>query len=265
MKKQKIKVPISFFYNLWNIDGKGYNIDIQILRLLIYFYSEFEEGKVKEITMRDVYVKCYGYKTLLNEQKYLMSWAAFKKLIMNIKAKDKWFFDDNRNVIILNYNNEVFKMNFESKKDFATRISKDISSQMGQYKEKDVFYGIMNDTFDKFRYDTDSRFVEFSREQWELMKQSSINELKVYIWILYEKVRGPYNFISTSVEELNEKLMFNYKNRGNEILRRKLNGYLKKLKILGIIYNYKFDVYNLKVQKVMTKVEREELKKRGIK
>jgi hypothetical protein len=228
MKKPTINITKNFIDDLWNIKGdkdKPFEFNIQPLRLSVYMFSIQNEDNYKDIKVSpyNVWKNTYSYFDEKGKRKYLMNYTSFLSFIS--KPTPYWNYDTTTKLIHFNCDHKEFYINWNSKNKHT--------------KENKTDEYIVSPAY-CLKYN-----------EWEQMKISPHNELKLYFYILSEKLRGPYNFISISLNDLRTKLMI--KNKSNKQLKIIMTKYLNDIKNKGIIYDFNFKKYTLTIQKRFVK------------
>ena len=184
--KKPIFIPKTFLSNLWNVSGYNDNpsdIPIQILRLWIYLYSLINEDNNSNIVLSPytIWKNAYSYFDNNGKQKTLINYTQFLTFIKTSNSI-LWKYNVTTNKIHINLDNVLFYINWDNKRKWEK-----------EHKNEEYI---------------DSPALRIKFDEWEIMKSSSINELKLYFYILYEKIRGPFNFIQTDINELQKRLLF---------------------------------------------------------
>lgn len=224
--KKTIFITKTLLSNLWNVSGykddNPSDIPIQILRLWIYLYSLINEDNNSNIVLSPytIWKNAYSYFDNNGKQKTLINYTKFLTFIKTSNSI-LWKYNVTTNKIHINLDNVLFYINWDNKRKWKK-----------EHKNEEYI---------------DSPALRIKFDEWEIMKSSSINELKLYFYILYEKIRGPFNFIQTDINELQKRLLFSYKEKKQ--LKRMVSNHLTSLKEKGIIYDFQFSKYKLTIQK----------------
>jgi hypothetical protein len=222
MKKPTINITKEFINGLWKLTEikSPIELNIQKLRLFVYCFSLSNETTIKtSLSSYKVWKDTYSYFDEKGKRKHLMNYKTFINFIT--LQTPFWNYDPLIKLIHFNFDDMLFYINWENKDKWQK-----------QHKGDEYI---------------DSPAIQIKCEEWELIKYVCMNELKLYFYILYNKLRGPYNFITISLNDLKDKLLIN--NKSNKQLKRILSKYLNDIKSKGIIYEYTFHKYNLKIQK----------------
>lgn len=230
MKKQPIEITKRMTESLWNLHNeKPINTTIQSVRLSMTFLSLSNENKMEhDITPKNLYQNAYTYIDVsTNKRKYLMNETLFNKMIKNYKT-NIWKYDSQTNIIHLNLNPfyEIYHKNY---------LKKNKGDE--NYKEYP--------------------FIKISGEEWDIMKSSYENLMKMYFLILYHKTHNPQNFLKTSFDDIRNRCMIKLSN--DRILKQRLKNILNFLKDNNIIFDYTFTKKNITIQ-IHKQKEKHEIK-----
>ena len=221
MKNKPIYITKTFLESLWNIGDKNLDVHINFLRLCIFMFSINNNENYTDIKLTPYYVwkHTYGYKDDIGNDKIIFNYNKFLNLISIPSTVYKY--DSNKKILHFNLDHLQFYINWNRKKEWIK-------------EHKNEEYNI-------------SPAIRISHNEWEIMKTATKNELKLYFYILYEKVRGPHSYITTSISELNNKLLYSYKDKKQ--LKILIKKHLNSLKNKNIISDYSFNKYDIKIKK----------------
>ncbi len=192
-------------------------LSIQEYRFLFYSCSLPSDRRFNKV--RASYIEAFTYEDMFGKRK-LMNEHIWKEFKLPIKKEDLY----------------IFEINGESKKKWNTERNKEIEL----FKRGKI-------TMDKVRREYfDNPYIEVSMELWNQIKIGTLNELKLFHFILWHKVNGPYPIIKTTIEEIQNRLMMgNYPHK----LIERLTPVLDKYVSMKIIKSYKWNKHFLEIEK----------------
>ena len=219
MKKKIPEIRISrlFIEYCWNISGEPHDVNIQYYRFFISLFSIPDLNQ--DLKTKEMFLKTFSYKKE-GKTNYLMSYSKWKVFNVYLNSKLKYFF----------YINGESIQEWKKEREKTIKLIKEGKFPLISMKQ-DYFF---------------NPYISIKESLWEKVKIWNLNELKIFHFILWHKIRGTYPIIKTNISEIKNKMMMG--NRDDR-LKYQITKTLEKLKKSDFIKNYEWDKHNIKIEK----------------